>query len=205
MQTIVKGGATTKVTAKANTGYQFAGWSDGVKTPERTDSGVQESKTLTAKFEKIQTSVPTPTPNPEAPQASGVKLNEKKVVMGVGEKVTLKAAVLSAGASQKVTWTSGKKSVVTVSADGRLKGRKPGSTMVTAKTANGKTVKCKVIVRKAPKKLTVKTVNKVLKKGKSFRIKVKFPKKTASYRLTYTSSKKKVAVVSSTGEAGSPK
>ena len=38
-----------------------------------------------------------------------------------------------------------------------------------------------------------------MKKGKTFRIKVKFPKNTYSYKLTYSSNKKKVATVSTKG------
>ena len=39
-----------------------------------------------------------------------------------------------------------------------------------------------------------------MKKGKTFQIKVKLPKKTASNKITYTSSKKKIASVSSKGK-----
>ena len=40
---------------------------------------------------------------------------------------------------------------------------------------------------------------KTLKVGKTFKIKVKFPKNTASKKITFTSSKKSVAKVSSNG------
>ena len=41
------------VTAIPNDGYEFLQWSDGVKTAERQDLNVTESKTLTAQFKRI--------------------------------------------------------------------------------------------------------------------------------------------------------
>ena len=195
IQTIDKGGSTTEVTAVADAGYTFSKWSDGVTSPKRTDANVTESKTVTAEFTK------NPSTEPETPEASGVKLNvKKKIAIGVREKVKLKATVLPAGASQKVTWKSSKKSVVSVSADGKITGKKRGTAIITATTENGKKTTCRVTVKKAPKKITTKVTAKTLKKGKTWKMKVSFPGKAASYQVTFRSNKKKVATVSANGK-----
>ncbi|HCT91060.1 MAG TPA: hypothetical protein DF613_06740 [Lachnospiraceae bacterium] len=55
-------------------------------------------------------------------------------------------------------------------------------------------------MKKAPKKITLNAATKKLKKGKTFQIRVKLPKNTASNKITYKSNKKSVATVSSQGK-----
>lgn len=50
VQVIEKNGSGTEVTAVANVGYEFVGWSDGVKTASRTETNVTQNKNLTAIF-----------------------------------------------------------------------------------------------------------------------------------------------------------
>lgn len=208
VQTIVKGGSTAEVTAVADTGYTFAGWSDGIKTAKRSDRNVTASKKLTANFTKNQTPPKPPVPKPpvpkppvsETPKASRVKLSKTNITIGYKEKVKLKATVIPAKASQKVTWSSSNKSTVKVTSKGEITGRKAGKSTITVKTANGKKSYCKVTVKKAPKTISISPKTKNLKKGKTWKIKVKFPSKTASYKLKYKSYKKSVAVVSSSGK-----
>lgn len=132
-------------------------------------------------------------------QPSSVSLNVgKSITIGQNESVTLKATVKPKEASQKVDWATSKKANVSVK-DGKIKGLKPGKSVITAKTANGKTVKCTVTVKKKPNKISLNAKKKTLKKGKTFKVKVKFPKNTYSYKLSYSSNKPKIATVSSKG------
>ena len=62
------------------------------------------------------------------------------------------------------------------------------------------TLSCKVTVKNAPKKISLNKKSTKLKKGKTFQIKVKFPKNTASNKLTYKSNKPKVAKVDANGK-----
>ena len=132
--------------------------------------------------------------------AKSVKINKRKITIGLKEKVTLKATVYPKGASQKVTWSSSKKSVVKVNSKGQVEGKKTGKATITVKTANKKSYKCTVTVRKAPSKISLNTKDRKLKVGKSFQLKVNLPSKTASYNIRYSSTRKSVAVVSSTGK-----
>lgn len=80
--------------------------------------------------------------------APTIKLNKKSAVIYTNKSpktITLKVNVK--GASHKVKWASTKKSVATVSG-GKVKAVKPGTAIIKA-TANGKTVTCKITVKKA--------------------------------------------------------
>ena len=146
-----------------------------------------------------------PVEKPSVPMASKVILSNKTIRMGQKEKVSLKAKVYPAGAEQKVVWKSSKKSVVSVSSKGVLTAKKTGKAVITAAASNGIRAKCTVTVKKAPKKLSLTTKARTLKKGKTYQIKAKFPAGTYSHKLTFKSSKKSVAAVSSTGKVSAKK
>ena len=56
-QAVAYGENTSSVTAVPGEGYQFAGWSDGIKTATRRDNNVKSSMTVTAVFEKVNFTV----------------------------------------------------------------------------------------------------------------------------------------------------
>lgn len=142
---------------------------------------------------------PDPDPRPDPNKPTGVSLNVgKSITIGQGEKVTLKATVKPKKASQKVKWTSNKESAVTVK-NGVITGKKPGKSTIIVKTSNNKTAKCTVTVKKKPGSISLNAKKKNLKRGKTLKIKVKFPKNTYSYKLSYSSNKPKIASVSKTG------
>lgn len=142
-------------------------------------------------------------------QETTITLDTAKVTMGAKEKnVKLTVTVKGAAEGQPITWKSDKENIVKVSQNGVLTaGAKTGKATITATTADGKTATCTVTVKKAPKKITVKAKKTKLKKGQTTQISVKkyTPSNAASYKLTYASSNKKVAVVSSTGKVTAKK
>lgn len=141
--------------------------------------------------------------NPVKPdvKVSKLTLNKKKLTLGAGEKFTLKVSVTPSAATDKLTWKSSKSSVATISQSGKLTAKKAGKTTITVMSSNGKKATCQVTVKKAPKKITLKKTNITLKKGKTYQIKAKLPSKSASYKITYTSSKKSVVkVISAKGK-----
>lgn len=173
-------------------------------TEEEANAAVLALKNAYAALKKAAEESQKPISNPDTstPEETAVtciSLNAKKIVMGVKEKATLKATVTGAGKGQKVTWKSDKTKIVTVSNAGKLTAKKAGTATITA-TAYGKSVSCKVTVKAAPKKIRLNAKSKSLKKGKTFQIKASIPKNTASYKITYSTSKKSVATVSSTGK-----
>ncbi len=129
-----------------------------------------------------------------------VKLNKSKLTLGTKETFDLKATITPKNATnKKVSYKSSKKTVATVSSKGKIKALKKGKTTITV-TVDGKKATCVVTVKAAPKKITLNAKKKTLKKGKTFQLKVKLPKNTASNKITYKTSNKKIATVSSKGK-----
>lgn len=123
-----------------------------------------------------------------------LSLNKTKLTMGKGEKFTLKVS-----GAKNVEWSSDNSAVAVK--NGKLTAKKTvkKAVTITAK-AHGAVLTCKVTVKNAPKKISLNAKSKTLKKGKTFKIKVKFPKNTASNKLTYKSSNSKVAKVDANGK-----
>ena len=142
-----------------------------VKITVETDNGKSVSATITVK--------PAPTK---------VKLSKTKATLGVKEKLTLKATVSPSKAYTTLTWKSSDKVIATVSKQGVVTPRKPGTAVITVRTKNGKTAKLTVTVKAAPKKVTLNKSGTVeLKQGKKLKLKATLPENTAS-ALTWTSS-----------------
>lgn len=190
-QTIESGASGTTVTAIPDSGYKFVKWSDGLTTAARTDKNVTANLTVTAQFEKIQSDNPVINK-----PATKVKLNQTKLTIGVGEKVTLKATVTpSSVKKQGVTWTTSDKYVVTVN-KGVIRGRHRGKATITVITADGKKKSCKVTVKAAPKKIRLGNQKVTLKKGETYKIRAMLPTGSASYKIKYVVPKKSKSKIS---------
>lgn len=143
---------------------------------------------------------------PTVTQPTKVTLNVKSsITLGKQEKVTLKATVSPKKASQKVTWKSSKPKTVQVSSKGVITAKATGTAKITASASNGKKATVTVKVKNAPKKIRLNKTAKTLKKGKTFQIKATASSGTASYQFKYSSNKKSVATVSSTGKVTAKK
>lgn len=125
--------------------------------------------------------------------ASNVKLDKTSHTMGVGQSITLKVS-----GAKSVTWSSSSNSIATVN-KGKVTAKKAGTATITA-NADGVNLTCKITVKAAPKKLTLKSKkNVVLKKNKTSKISVKLPKNTMA-DLAYKSANKKIATVDANGK-----
>lgn len=151
------------------------------------------------------TPAPTPTPKPDKPtqpvkvKVNKVKLNKTILGLGMKEKFTLKVTITPKNATdKKVKWTLSKKGIVTISSKGVVTAKKKGTVKVTA-TVGGKKATCTIRVGKAPSKLKLNKAKITLKKGKTFKIKAKFPANTYSHNLRYSTNRKSVATVTDKG------
>lgn len=101
-------------------------------------------------------------------EKSSIKLNKSKATIYTSGNKTIQLKATVEGASKKVTWKSSNKKIATVNSKGKVTAKKAGVTNITAK-ANGKTAKCKVIVKqKIPtKKEVYKIYKKYLSKNQS--------------------------------------
>ena len=129
-----------------------------------------------------------------APQM-GLNKTKLTLVKGATEQLTL-----SGESSGKITWKSSKKSVVTVSATGRLTAKKKGTAMVTAR-AGGKTYRCKVTVKQPVTGIRLNQKSIAISAGKTYTLKATVKPTNANLRtVTWTSSDKTVATVTTKGK-----
>lgn len=139
------------------------------------------------------------------PAPAAIRL-PKKITLGAKETLAKLPVELvpEAGATEcaaEITWSSTDKKVVKVDpATGEIRALKKGKATIVARTANGMKAKCKVTVKKAPKKVAMKSAPTTVDVGATAQFSVKLPKGTASGGITWTSSKTDVAVVDQEGK-----
>lgn len=132
---------------------------------------------------------------------SGMEKNSTKMVIGAGESIRLNPVFAPSDAADlRVTYKSSNDKVAGVTQSGVIRAKKKGNAVITLTSANKKTYRIKVTVKKAPKKVTLSAKKKTLKKGKTFRIKAKLPSGSAAFGIRYKSSNKKVASVDAKGK-----
>ena len=77
-----------------------------------------------------------------------LSISDKKVTLQKGKSIKLTVKRNPISATEKITWSSSNKNIATVSSKGKVKAKKAGKVTITAKTSNGKKVKCTVTVKK---------------------------------------------------------
>lgn len=133
--------------------------------------------------------------------ATEITVNKETLEMGVGEKFKLKASVVSEDdVDDELYFFTYDTNKLKVTKKGKVTAINTGRASVVVEASNGFVKVVWVTVKKAPKKVTLNARTKRLKKGKTFQIKAKVPKKSANNTYTYSSSKKSVATVSKKGK-----
>ena len=130
-----------------------------------------------------------------------VKLNvSSKTLYVKGSPATVALKASKAGVSGKVTYTSSKPSVASVDANGKVTAKAAGTAVITAKCGNYKAT-CKITVKKPSVKASASA--KTVYVGKTSQIKV--TKTGLTGKVTYTSSNKAIAAVSTSGKVTAKK
>lgn len=132
-----------------------------------------------------------------------IKLNMTTITLKRKQSTTtFKVSGLATGDYVK-SYKSSNKKIFTVDKKGKIKAKnKSGSAKLTVTLASGKTATAKVKVQKGTvktTKLTVNTSSLVLLKGGTYTLKTTRAPLTTQQKVTYSSSNKKVATVSSKG------
>ena len=161
---------------------------------------VKVTITAVVKSGKTIKTVVTVAPTKITLNATSVPLQLKKSTS------VIKVAKATLPGDQIASWSTSNKKVVTVSKSGKITAKKVGTAVVTITMKSGATAKCKVKVQKAAvklKKIAVnsKKVNLNLKKGpKTYKLTATKTPITVVSKVTFTTSNKKVAVVSKSGK-----
>lgn len=190
----------TLKTLKTGDTYCLSVVSSGSKKPTFTssDSKVASVNTygkITAK-KAGSTTITAKTKNAEASckvtvTKTKVTLNKTSLILENGESAVLTAA---SSTGHKVTWKSAKTSIASVSENGKVTAKKPGTTTVTAKV-DGTSVNCKVTVKSPTVRLMPSKIS--LYRREKYKLKVSSTSKTTP---VWKTNKKSVATVDETGK-----
>lgn len=143
--------------------------------------------TITATLGKVSATFTVTVKNPS------ITAKADSSVIYTKSKTTTKINVVKDGVTGNATFRSSNTKVATVSANGTVKAKKAGKVNITVQVGNYKQV-VKITVKKPTMKLTKSSAK--LKKGKKVTIKVKAAPVS---KVTFKSSNKNVAIVSSKG------
>ena len=141
-----------------------------------------------------------PFEDPNRPKPDAITLTQgKTITLYMGNKLTLKAKVTPQNAKTTLKWTSSKPKVAMVSSKGVVTPKKAGNAKITVKTDNGKsaTITVNVVDVKSVKLKEGKA--KTLKVGKKLTLHAIVSPAKVKSKLSWTSSNKKVATVTSKG------
>jgi uncharacterized repeat protein (TIGR02543 family) len=173
--------------------YEFQGWylDNNTFTKEFTaEYKITENIIVFAKWEKLEVIIENPTYNLNT-EGISLKVNEQKSVF-----------VESYDPGLEMQFFSSNSKVATVNSEGIVEGKKKGKATIYVLPPEGELLECSVVVAGVQaKSIKLNATSKTLSVKKTFQIKTTFsPSNVSSKKLSYTSSNKKVAKVSSTGK-----
>lgn len=128
---------------------------------------------------------------------------EESAEIGVGEKKKLNAVVSNETATDKnVVWSSNKPKVCTVTKKGVIKGKKPGTAVITVMATDGSEAyaECEVRVINATQSVDVSASFVELMVGESIKIKATTEPASTTYKPIWSSSDEKIAIVNKKGK-----
>ena len=161
----------------------------GVGYAEITATTTQSKKTAVCKVSVIKA-------------VTGLSISKSTLRIEVGDKVTLKATVKPEDATNKtVSWKTSSSSVATVSSSGVVTAKKLGKATITVTTADGGFKKnCVVEVVKKVTSVELDKAVATIYLGKTLTLKATVsPAGATNSTVTFTSSNKSIATVSSSG------
>ena len=128
-----------------------------------------------------------------------VTLNKSALIVGKGETFNFVDSVPNGQYQGTVTYTSSNRNVATVDGNGKMTAKAKGTAILTVTTYNGKTAKCRVTVKNAPKSISVNRKNSIMGLGETFYLEGSLANDEASRVLTFSSNKPEVATVTDSG------
>ena len=135
-------------------------------------------------------------------KVTGVELNKASATLYLGKTLTLKATVSPSGATNSaVVFSSSDSAIAKVSSSGVVTPVKPGTATITVKTSDGGfTDTCKITVKRAVTSITLNKSEAELKSDSTLTLKATLkPSNATDKTVTWSTSNKKVATVSSKG------
>ena len=143
------------------------------------------------------------TREPEEIDVTGVKLDNKSVILDLNGKNTIQLNATpipnNANKNTKMKWTSKKKTVATVTQDGMVTGKAVGNSTIMAASKNGKSAECLVVCQAKITGITVNPVTASIPVGGTIQLTATIAPNTVTEKITWKSSNTNVAKVDRNG------
>ena len=142
---------------------------------------------------------------PEEIRVSSISLSKSTLELTVGDQVSLDVTISPDNATnKKISWSSSKESVATVTPEGIVEAVSAGTAFITATSEDsGVNAKCEIIVKEKVINVTGIALNKTslpLTEGEEFTLEATVtPDNATNKRVTWTSNNEAVATVSAEG------
>lgn len=175
---IVKVNSKGKITAQKKTG--------NATVTVTLASGLKKSITVKVQSGAVRTTKITGVP--------------KTLKLSLGKKKALAPVISPITSQEKVTYASSNKKVASVSSKGVITAKGSGKAKITVKSGSKKAVMTVTVPKMAPKKITNIAGSVTLKRGKSKTLNPKLSPSGSQAKITFISSNKSVASVSSKGK-----
>ena len=191
-------GEDSSETTPANTSSTNGG-SGSNSTGNNTGSTSSSTKNSESTGEEQNNS----TREPEEIDVTGVKLDNKSVILDLNGKNTIQLNATpipnNANKNTKMKWTSKKKTVATVTQDGMVTGKAVGNSTIMAASKNGKSAECLVVCQAKITGITVNPVTAVIQIGETTQLTATITPNTVTEKITWKSSNTDVAKVNRNG------
>ena len=124
---------------------------------------------------------------------TSIDLDLKNIEVNIGEKKTITAIIKPLNATNKnVTWTSSDNTIASV-VNGNITGIKEGTVTITAKTSNGKTAICNVVVKTKEVSIVTKEID--IKRLEIVGYNIDFSKDKKEYNIDVLNSVNKLYII----------
>lgn len=157
---------------------------------------------ITASSANLSVSLAMHVKTPSTSNATG-KVNASAIKLQIKQKIAAYKVIDIPNGDSAKSYQSSNPKVFTVTASGKITAKKAGSAKITVTLASGEKRIAKVVVQKGKVKTTKLTVNAkklTLKAGQKSTLKVQRIPYTSQEKITYKSSKPKIAAVNKNGK-----
>ena len=191
-------GEDSSETTPANTSSTNGG-SGSNSTGNNTGSTSSSTKNSESTGEEQNNS----TREPEEIDVTGVKLDNKSVILDLNGKNTIQLNATpipnNANKNTKMKWTSKKKTVATVTQDGMVTGKAVGNSTIMAASKNGKSAECLVVCQAKITGITVNPVTANMTVGQKITLTATTSPEIVTEKVTWKSRNEDVAKVDNNG------
>ena len=196
-------GNTTNSSGNTSNDSNSNGSSSSVNNSTSTSNTLSSETTEGSENNNTNQGQTNSTREPEEINTTGVKLDNKSIVLDLnGEKtIKLNATPTPSNANKNTTmkWTSKKKKVATVTQNGTVTGKAVGNSTIMAATPNGKSAECLAVCQAKITGITINPVNASIQIGKTIQLTAEATPSTVTEKITWKTNNEDVAKVNRNG------